>query len=211
MSQSSPAENFDGVVVLDEIIPPGRPWGRMMKKGEVLRIIDLEGQQAADFLCYNAADLTDRYNSMNTIKMQGNIYLRKGSILYSDLGTPLVTIIEDTCGRHDTVYGCCSEVNNFLRYGVRNSRSCYANFGDILGRFGLGRGDIVSNANFFMSVPIGPDGRAMITDEASRPGDFVDLRAECDVLTVISNCPQMLNPCNGYSLTPIRCIVRRTA
>lgn len=201
----------EGPVVHDEIVPPGRPWGRKINKGEILRIIDLEGQQACDFLSYNAADPTDRYSSMNTIKVQGNLYVRKGTILYSDLGNKLFTVIEDTCGMHDTVYGCCSEVNNFLRYGVRDTHSCYANFQEILGKFGLGRNEIVGNVNFFMAVPVERDGSAAISDDASKPGNYVDLRAETDVIAVLSNCPQMHNPCNGYNLTPLRCIVRRAA
>jgi urea carboxylase-associated protein 1 len=196
-------------VISDEIVPAKRPWGRVVKKGELLRLVDLEGQQAVDFLCYDAHDRGDRYSSMNTVKVQGSLYVGKGTVLYSDAGAALFTVIEDTLGSHDTVYGCCSEANNFLRYGVRNTPSCYANFLEILGTFGLDRSAIVSNLNFFMQVPIGPDGAAPVAPEVSAPGTFVELRAERDVLAVLSNCPQMHNPCNGYNPTPIRAIVRR--
>ncbi len=141
-------------ILLDEIVPATRPWGHVIKRGEVLRIIDLEGQQAVDFLCYPADDLTDRYSTMNTIKVQGGIYIDKGTVLYSDAGVALFTIVADTLGRHDTIYGCCSEPNNFLRYGVRGTPSCYANFLEILGAFGLDKSAIVSNVNFFMQVPV---------------------------------------------------------
>jgi urea carboxylase-associated protein 1 len=195
-------------VVCDEIVPAGRPWGRVIRQGEVLRIVDLHGQQAVDFLCYDAADPADRYSTMNTIKVQGNIFVQKGTVLYSDRGNALFTVIDDTCGSHDTIAGCCSEANNFLRYGVRDTPSCYANFLEILGRFGLGRNEIVSNVNFFMYVPVERDGKMAIVDGLSKPGSYVELRAERDVLAVLSNCPQMHNPCNAYNPTPIRCVVR---
>jgi urea carboxylase-associated protein 1 len=196
-------------VVCDEIVPAGRPWGRVIHQGEVLRIVDLHGRQAVDFLCYDAADPGDRYSAMNTVKVQGNVFVQQGSVLYSDRGNALFTVIEDTCGSHDTIAGCCSEANNFLRYGVRNTPSCYANFLEILGQFGLGRNEIVSNVNFFMYVPIERDGRMAIVEGLSKPGSHVDLRAERDVLAVLSNCPQMHNPCNDYNPTPVRCIVRQ--
>jgi uncharacterized protein len=194
--------------VSDEIVPAGGTWGRIIRLGEVLRIIDLHGQQAVDFLCYDAADPRDRYSATNTIKMQGNVLIGKGTVLYSDLGNPVFTVIEDTCGSHDTIAGCCSEANNFLRYGVRNTPNCYANFLEILGKFGLGRNEIVANVNFFMRVPVEPDGRVAIVDGISKAGSYVDLRAERDALAVLSNCPQMHNPCNAFSPTPIRCMVR---
>ena len=136
-------------VVYDFAVPPRRPWSRVVKAGEILRIVDLEGQQAVDFLCYNANDPDDRYNAMNTIKVQGNTYIDKGTVLYSDAGLPLFTVIEDTLGRHDTVYGCCSNPNNMLRYGVVTTESCYSNFLSELSKHGLDRSAIVGNVNFF--------------------------------------------------------------
>jgi urea carboxylase-associated protein 1 len=200
-----------GNVVHDQIVPARSPWGHVVNKGEVLRLIDLEGQQAVDFLCYDAHDPSDRYNAMNTVKVQGGIYVEKGTILYADSGNALFTVIADTCGRHDTIYGCCSEANNFLRYGVRNPENCYDNFQKALAPFGLGRTAIVGNVNFFMSVPVTPEGKAGVADGVSKPGSHVDLRAERDVLAVLSNCPQMHNPCNGYNPTPIRAIIYRPA
>jgi urea carboxylase-associated protein 1 len=198
-------------IVLDEIVPAGKPWGRVVKKGEILRLVDLKGQQAVDFLCFDAANPADRYNATNTVKVQGNIYIGEGTVLYTDSGAALFTIIADTIGRHDTIYGCCSEANNFLRYGVRDTPSCYANFREILARFGLDERSIVSNVNFFMSVPVLPDGGAGVADGVSPPGSRVELRAERDVLAVLSNCPQMHNPCNGYNPTPIQVVIYRPA
>jgi uncharacterized protein len=194
-------------ITYDFVVPARQPWSRVIKRGEVLRLIDLEGQQAVDFLCYNAEDLGDRYNSMNTVKVQGNSYVGKGTVLYSDAGMPLFTVIEDTLGRHDTVYGCCSNPNNYLRYRVRTTESCYSNFLTELAKHGLDRSAIVSNVNFFMQVPIKADGAAGVAADVSPPGSYVDLRAEMDVLAVLSNCPQMHNPCNGYNPTPIRVVV----
>jgi urea carboxylase-associated protein 1 len=195
-------------ITYDFVVPARQPWSRIIRRGEVLRLIDLEGQQAVDFLCYNGADLGDRYNSMNTIKVQQNSYVGKGTVLYSDAGMPLFTVIEDMLGRHDTVYGCCSHPNNYLRYGVRTAESCYSNFLTELAKYGLDRSSIVSNVNFFMQVPIMPDGAAGVAADVSPPGSYVDLRAESDVLAVLSNCPQMHNPCNAYNPTPIRVVVR---
>jgi uncharacterized protein YcgI (DUF1989 family) len=144
----SDADGLRKLVVLDETVPAGKPWGHAVRQGEILRLVDLEGQQAVDFLCFDAADPTDRYSTTNTIKVQGNIYIGNGTVLYSDRGAALFTIIADTCGRHDTIYGCCSEANNFLRYGVRDTPSCYANFCEILAGFGLDECSIVSNINF---------------------------------------------------------------
>jgi uncharacterized protein len=204
--ESTSASTIPGKILFDEVVPATKPWGRVISKGEILRIIDLEGQQAVDFLCYDAKNPSDRYSSMNTIKVQGNLYIKKGTILYSDAGNPLFTVIEDTLGLHDTVYGCCSPANNRLRYGQEGSHTCYANFEAILSNFNLGRTSIVGNINFFMRVPIEPDGSAAVASKVSPPGSFVDLKAETDVLAVLSNCPSVLNPCNGYNPTPIRVV-----
>jgi uncharacterized protein len=188
-----------GEIVLDEVVPPGRPWGRRIAKGDILRLIDIEGQQAVDFLCYDAADPTDRYCATNTVKVQGKLFVDKGTVLYSDLGKALFTVVEDTCGRHDTIYGCCSEPNNRLRHGVSGTHSCFANFVEVLARFSLDRGSIVSNVNFFMGVPVAGDGAVVNVDGHSKAGNYVDLRAERDVLAVLSNCPQMHNPATATS------------
>jgi uncharacterized protein len=206
----SEAGGLRRLVVLDEIVPAGKPWGHAVRQGEILRLVDLEGQQAVDFLCFDAADPSDRYNATNTIKVQRNIYIGNDTVLYSDRGAKLFTIMADTCGRHDTIYGCCSEANNFLRYGVHDTPSCYANFREILARFKLDERSIVGNVNFFMSVPVLPDGSARVADGVSQPGSYVELRAERDVLAVLSNCPQLHNPCNGYNPTPIQAVIYKS-
>lgn len=184
-----------------------QPWSRIIKANQTLRIIDTSGRQAVDFLCYNASDLTDRYNATNTIKVQQNAYIGLGTVLYSDLGIPLFTVVADTLGQHDTIYGCCSNPNNKLRYGVETTESCYSNFEAELGKYGMGRSAIVGNVNFFMQVPLMADGGVGVAADTSPAGSYVDLRAERDILAVLSNCPQMHNPCNGYNPTAIRVVV----
>jgi uncharacterized protein len=198
-----------GDLLFEKIVPAKAPWAGRVARGDVLVITDLDGQQAVDFLCYDAHDLGDRYSSTNTIKVQGNIYVGLGTVLYADSGNPLMTVVEDSCGKHDTIYGCCSNPNNMLRYGVVTTESCYTNFEMILAEHGLGREAIVPNINWFMSVPVLNDGSAGVAEAALRPGSRVGLRAERDVLAVLSNCPQMHNPCNGYDPTPIKVQILR--
>lgn len=194
-------------IVEDRTIPPGGHWGRVVKRSQILRIVDLDGQQSVDFLCYNAARFEERYNAADTMKISGNIFLNKGTKLYSGLGNPLFTIVEDTCGRHDTIGGCCSAESNVVRYGKHGTPNCRDNLLKALAPFGLGPRDIVANANFFMSVPVDADGTMAIVEGRSKPGDYVDLRAEMDVLAALSNCPQIYNPACGGKPTPIRVVI----
>jgi len=203
---TSDRASVPGRVVDDRVLAPGLEWAGVVRAGLVLRIVDLEGRQAVDFLCYRADDPSERYNAADTMKLAGTIFLTTGHGLYSDLGRRLFTIVADTCGRHDTIGGCCSAESNRLRYGVDGTPNCRDNFLRALARFGLGKKDIVANVNFFMNVPVEPDGAMAIADGYSKPGDHVDLRAETDVLVAISNCPQIHNPCNGGRPTPIRLV-----
>ena len=185
------------------IVDAKQPWSGLVKRGQVLTIKDTHGQQAVDFLCYDADNTADRYSATNTVKVQGNVYVGNGTVLYTDSGKPLLTVIEDTVGRHDTIYGCCSNPNNKLRYDVETTESCYTNFTQELQKHGMDVTSIVPNVNWFMSVPVLGDGSAGVAEAVLKPGSFVRLRAECNVLAVLSNCPQMHNPCNGYDPTPI--------
>lgn len=185
------------------VVDPGGSWGAILRSGEVLRIIDLEGQQAVDFLCYNLADTRDRYNAANTMKMSENVYINAGTVLYGEYATPLMRVARSSCRDHDTIGGCCSVEMNVLRYN-RRTHSCRANFIHELSKFEMSEGDIAANVNFFMSVPVGSDGRMAISDGASRPGDFVDVEALCDVIAILSNCPQKYNPACGYNPSPVQ-------
>ena len=194
-------------IIESTVVQPGGDWSRIMKRGQVLRLVDLEGTQAVDFLCYNALDSAERYNAADTMKINGSLFIGKGTRLYSDMGNVMFRVIDDTCGRHDTIGGCCSRESNRVRYGVAESPNCRDNFLRALSRHGLGKKDIVANINFFMYVPIRDDGRMAIVDGLSKAADHVDLQAEMDVLAVLSNCPQINNPANGYNPTPIEVIV----
>ncbi|MDA9132496.1 DUF1989 domain-containing protein [Alphaproteobacteria bacterium] len=185
------------------IVDAKQAWTGLVKRGQVLAIKDTHGQQAVDFLCYDADNTSDRYSATNTVKTQGNVYVGNGTVLYADSGKPLLTVIEDTVGRHDTIYGCCSNPNNKLRYDVETTESCYTNFTQELQKHGMDVTSIVPNVNWFMSVPVLGDGSAGVAEAALKPGSYVKLRAECNVLAVLSNCPQMHNPCNGFKPTPI--------
>ena len=194
-------------ILQSTIIRPGGDWSGIVERGQILRLVDLEGTQAVDFLCYNAADPSERYNAADTMKINGSLFIEKGTRLYSDMGNVLFQVIDATCGHHDTIGGCCSRESNRVRYGVREGPNCRDNLLRALARHGLGKKDIVANINFFMYVPIGEDGRMAIVDGLSKPGDYIDLKAEMEVLSVLSNCPQINNPANGYNPTPIEVIV----
>lgn len=191
-------------VKVEQIIPPGAHWSGIVSHGETLRLIDLEGRQAVDFLCYNAHDPVERYNAADTMKINGSLFISKGTKIYSGEGNVLFTVTDDTCGMHDTIGGCCSRESNRVRYGLESGPNCRDNFLAALKEHGLGKKDIVANINFFMYVPIGPQGEMAIEPGRSKPGDHIDLRAEMDVLAVLSNCPQVQNPANDYNPTPIK-------
>lgn len=196
-------------VIYDEVLPATQPWAYVVKQGQFLRIVDLGGNQAVDFLVYNANDPAERYSAPDTIRAQNNLFLTTGSKLYSNDGEVLMTIVADTVGSHDTSGGACSCESNSVRFGLdkKYQHACVENFLTALSWYGLGKRDMVSNINFFMNVPVREDGTLEIVDGISNPGSMVDLRAEKDALVVISNCPQMNNPCNGYNPTPIRLII----
>jgi len=188
-----------------ETVPARSPWSGIVPARATLRIVDLMGNQAVDFLAYVAADTAERYDAQATIAAQRALFLRTGSVLLTNEGNPLFTITDSTCAYHDTIGGACSPESNTLRYGhhTRHEHACVDNFLTALAPFGMGKRDIVSNVNWFMNVPVEADGALGIVDGISAPGLTVDLRAETDVLVVISNCPQINNPCNGFDPTPI--------
>ena len=195
--------------VLDSVVAARAPWSAVLRTGQILRIIDLEGQQAVDALFYNAHDHGERYSAHDTLLAQRNAYVGIGTRLLSNEGRTLMTVVGDSCGRHDTSAGACSCEANTVRFGhdTKYLHACRENFLLEVGRHGMDKRDIVGNVNFFMNVPISPDGELAIVDGLSDPGGFVDLRADMDVLVVLSNCPQVNNPCNGFNPTPIRVLL----
>lgn len=201
--------------VLDETCAAGEPWMGLVKKGQIFRILDLEGNQAVDTLFYNADDPEERYSAVDTIQRQGALYLTTGSVLYTSEGRPMLTIIADTCGRHDTLGGACAAESNTVRYALekRPMHSCRDNFMHALAHCDcathrhMSKRDITANINFFMNVPVTPDGGLCFADGISAPGKYVEMRAEMDVVVLVSNCPQLNNPCNAYNPTPVRMLV----
>jgi len=209
MSADLQLSGLAGTVIHDAIVPARAPWLHHVAAGQTLRIVDLEGNQAVDFLLYAAEDDAERYSAQDTVAAQGNLFLRKGTVLRSNEGRPMMTIAATSVDYHDTIGGACSCESNTLRYGhhTKAEHACVENFLEANLLEGRGKRDIVPNINFFMNVPVEPDGSLGIVDGISAPGLTVDLHAEMDVTVVVSNCPQINNPCNGFNPTPVRMIV----
>jgi len=195
--------------LVDVVVRARSPWSGIVPAGGTLQIVDLFGNQAVDCLFYVAADTTERYSAPDTLARQGGIFLTTGSVLYSNEGRALLTVITDDVGRHDTLGGACSKESNTLRYGhhTQSQHACVENFLAEGARWGLGKRDLVSNINWYMNVPVEGDGTLGIVDGLSAPGLSIQLQAHIDVLTLISNCPQVNNPCNGFDPTDVRIIV----
>ncbi|MXO65561.1 urea amidolyase associated protein UAAP2 [Altericroceibacterium endophyticum] len=209
MSNDRDLSGLSGTIIHDEIVAARAPWLHHIAAGQTLRIVDVEGNQAVDFLLYSEADDTERYSAQDTVAAQGNLFLRKGTILRSNEGRPMMTITDTAVEYHDTIGGACSCESNTLRYGhhTKAQHACVENFLEANLTEARGKRDMVSNINFFMNVPVLEDGSLGIVDGISAPGLTVDLRAEMDVIVVVSNCPQINNPCNAFNPTPVRMIV----
>jgi urea carboxylase-associated protein 1 len=201
--------DLPGAVVRDDVVAARAPWSCVVRRGQTLRIVDLEGNQAVDFLIYSLANDAERYSAQDTIAAQRNIFLRTGTVLRSNEGAPMMTITGTSVAYHDTIGGACSCESNTLRYGhhTKAQHACVDNFLIANAAYGRTKRDMVSNINWFMNVPVEPDGALGIVDGISAPGLHVDLRADMDVVVVVSNCPQINNPCNGFNPTPVRMIV----
>ncbi|MCV7225004.1 urea amidolyase associated protein UAAP2 [Mycolicibacterium komossense] len=201
-------------IVSDEIVAACTPWSAVLTAGQQLQIIDLHGNQAVDTLFYGlthgACDPNKRYSFQATVAAQRNIFLTTGSVLRAADGTALVSIVADQVGNHDTIAGACSKESNTLRYGHHtvHQHACAENFLAEGAKWGLGKRDIVPNINFFMNVPIESDGTLGIVDGRSGPGKSLTVRAETDTVVLVSNCPQINNPCNGFNPTPVRMVIR---
>lgn len=209
MTDTLGLDGLTGTIIHDEIVPARAPWLHHIAAGQTLRMVDLEGNQAIDFLLYATADDAERYSAQDTVAAQGNLFLRKGSVLLSNEGRAMMTIVATSVDYHDTIGGACSCESNSLRYGhhTKSQHSCVDNFLEANLSDGRGKRDMVSNINFFMNVPVEADGALGIVDGISAPGLTADLRAEMDVTVVVSNCPQINNPCNAFNPTPVRMIV----
>lgn len=205
-----PSDKHPEACVSRTLIPAGEPSLTELKAGQTLRILDLEGNQAVDTLFFSAANPRERYDVQRTLRKQGQVYLSAGSVLWSNLGNPMLTITADTCGRHDTLGGACAQESNTVRYALdkRYMHSCRDNFLRASLHDGrLTKADISHNINFFMNVPVTADGGLTFEDGISGAGKYVELLAHMDVIVLISNCPQLNNPCNGWNPTPAELLV----
>ncbi|MFJ3052648.1 MULTISPECIES: urea amidolyase associated protein UAAP2 [Pseudomonas aeruginosa group] len=205
-----PSDKHPEACVSRTLIPAGEPSLTELKAGQTLRILDLEGNQAVDTLFFSAANPRERYDVQRTLRKQGQVYLSAGSVLYSNLGNPMLSIVADTCGRHDTLGGACAQESNTVRYALdkRYMHSCRDNFLRASLHDGrLGKADISHNINFFMNVPVTAEGGLTFEDGISAAGKYVELLAHMDVIVLISNCPQLNNPCNGWNPTPAELLV----
>jgi urea carboxylase-associated protein 1 len=201
-----------GEAMFRQVIPAGDYWIDIIKSGQVLRIVDVEGNQAADTLFFNAADVAERYSAVDTIREQRNVYLSCGSKLLSTDGNVMARIIADTVGRHDTLGGACAAESNTVRYALdkRTMHACRDSYLLAVAqhdRLGLGKRDLSHNINFFMNVPVTTDGGLTFADGLSGPGQYVEMRAAMDIIVLISNCPQLNNPCNAYNPTPLEILI----
>ncbi len=196
--------------VFRHTIAAGEPFMCDIQAGQTLRLLDLQGNQAIDTLFYNAAHPRERYDAQRTLRRNGRVYLSTGSVLYSNLGRAMATIVADTCGRHDTLGGACAQESNTVRYGqnTRYMHSCRDNFMLACLHDGrLSKRDIAANINFFMNVPVTAEGGLSFEDGISAAGKYVELHAAMDLIVLISNCPQLNNPCNGWNPTPAQVLV----
>jgi urea carboxylase-associated protein 1 len=201
-----------GEAMFRQAIPAGDYWIDTVKTGQILRIVDVEGNQAADTLFFNAADVAERYSAVDTIREQGNVYLSCGSKLLSTAGNLMAQIVADTVGRHDTLGGACATESNTVRYALekRTMHACRDSYLLAIAqhdRLGLGKRDLSHNINFFMNVPVTTDGGLTFADGLSGPGQYVEMRAAMDIIVLISNCPQLNNPCNAYNPTPLEVLI----
>ncbi len=209
MNPSNPIHTAENAVY-QALIPAGEPFICEVKAGQTLRLLDLEGNQAVDTLFFNARNPRERYDPQRTLRRQQRVYLSEGSVLYSNLGQPMLTITRDLCGRHDTLGGACAQESNTVRYALstRYMHSCRDNFLRASLHDGrLGKRDIGANINFFMNVPVTAEGGLTFEDGLSAPGKYVELLAHMDTLVLISNCPQLNNPCNAWNPTPAQVLI----
>ena len=191
-----------------EVVGAGDYWMEEVRAGETLRITDLKGNQAVDTLFFNADHPHERYSAFDTVREQRNLYLTVGTTLVSDDGNPMLDIVADTCGRHDTLGGACAGESNTVRYALakkamHSCRDSWLLAVNTHTQWGLTKRDLTHNINFFMNVPVTSAGGLTFEDGISAPGKYVELTARMNVLVLISNCPQLNNPCNGYNPTPI--------
>ena len=201
----------------EETIQAGASWTHVLKRGTALRITTLGDGANVPAIFYNFDCPVERYNMPDTLKAQHIAHLTRGFVLYSDMGRILCSITEDTCGWHDLIGGhsTASTVRDHFgsqRYQefhndfYRNTRD---NFLIELANWGLGLRDLSANVNFFSKIQVAPDGGMTFVPENSKAGDYVELRAEMNVLVIIDTGQHPLDPARTYSPVPVRVAVRK--
>lgn len=193
-----------GRVIFETTLPPRGKIGREIERGQIMRVVDLEGRQVGDLVAFNRANLAEKFWISNTVRLNGTVFVTTGHVLYSELSNPMFTITADTCGRHDLLAGSCNAEIDKVRYGVDAHYGCVENFIAALAPYGVERKDVPMSLNLFMNCPVDASGAWTIATPISKPGDYVDLRAEMDCVVALSNCPQDLNPCNDGQLKPLQ-------
>ena len=201
------ARQIPGTVIRQQIIPAREYLAFTMQRGQVLRIIDLEGQQCADLIAFNLRNLEERIHNARAVRLNGSYKPTTGHMLYSDDCNPMFKIIADTLGENYAGDSMCSEEMNFIRYGVHGTRNCRDNLALAVQPWGITKHQLPGAFAPFMSVTFTPEGGNAIAPGKSRPGDYIDLKAEMDLLVAISNCPQDLNPINGWNPTALEIIL----
>ena len=212
ISRTSPLTKLKaGAAVYNEIVAAGEPWIHEIKTGQIFRIVAMGASQAVDTLFYSAWDTSERYSAQDTILAQRNIYLKAGTRLMSNLGRPMLTIVGDSFGRHDTLTGACAAESNQVRYSLdkRHMHNCRDNFVAAIAswRTSLDKRDLSPNINFFLHAPVTPEGVLSFAEGVAEPGKYVEMRAEMDVIALVSACPQINNSCNAYNPTPVRVMI----
>lgn len=207
MTREVGAPAVPGQTIYESTLPPRGKLAREIARGQVLRVIDLEGKQVGDLIAFNRLDLNEKFWISNTVRLNGTVYVTTGHVLYSELSNAMFTIVADTCGRHDLLAGSCNAQIDKVRYGVDHHYGCVENFVAALAPYGVKREHVPMSLNLFMNCPIEANGSWTIATPISKPGDYVDMRAEMDCVFALSNCPQDLNPCNDGALKPLKVVI----
>jgi urea carboxylase-associated protein 2 len=203
-----------GQLLYREGLRGGQMWSRVVRRGQILRLTDVEGGASVAALFFNARQPLERYNMADTLKAQHTAFLTRGHVLYSDMGRILMSIVEDSAGWHDTFTGHMDAAASASKFGrgtyqaLRNDfhRDTRSNFLIELGKHGLGKRDLVPNLNFFVKVTVSEDG-GLRFQPAQGAGCHVSLRAEMDVLVVLSNTPHPLDPRTSYAPRPVELVL----
>lgn len=197
--------------IYNEMIPAGQGWMHPLLKGQVLRIVDLEGNQGLDFLCYDLHNPEDHYSSTQTVVRQKKLYINAGTVLVTESGKELLKMVADTCTCHDTMGGACATESNTVRYGhhTLHMRTCRDVFIEMIAEHAdqYSKVDLVPNVNLFAQILKLPDGRFEFLDGISKPGSYVEFEAMNDTMILISNCPQINNPCSGFAPTTNQLVI----